>query len=90
MVDIVLTGTSCFFSNCVLGLFLGPNEQEDTTVLSFFFNKIVSVVDHLNGLLQIDDVDAITFRKDIRLHLRVPTTGLMTKMYTSFKKLFHA
>ena len=35
-----------------------------------------------NGLLQIDDVDAVSLGEDVRSHLGVPTSCLVTEMDT--------
>ena len=42
--------------------------------------KIASRFKLLEGLAQVDDVDAITGIKDELLHLRVPPFGLVSKM----------
>ena len=44
-----------------------------------------SLLEAICGLVEIDNVDPVARLKNIRLHLRVPTTGLMTKMDTSFQ-----
>ena len=49
----------------------------------------ISFVKLLYCLLQIDDINTISFCEDVLCHLRVPSSGLMTKMYASFKELFH-
>ena len=39
------------------------------------------------SLIEVDDVDLVTFFKDVRLHLRVPALGLMTKVDPCFEQL---
>ena len=40
-------------------------------------------------LLEIDDVNPVTFAKDVGSHLRVPEAGLMSEMDTRFQHLSH-
>ena len=39
----------------------------------------------LYSLLQVDDVDAVSFRENETCHFRIPTTGLMTKVNACFE-----
>ena len=41
----------------------------------------------VDGLLEVDDVDAVALGEDEALHLGVPTTGLVTKVNPSLKQL---
>jgi hypothetical protein len=41
-------------------------------------------------LLQVDDVDAVALRKDVRAHLGVPTAAAVAKVHTGFEQLLHA
>ena len=50
--------------------------------------KLVSV-DVGQGLLQVDDVDAVAVGEDEATHLRVPTTGLVAEVDTGIEKLAH-
>ncbi len=43
----------------------------------------------LEGLDEVEDVDAPTLAVDEPLHLRVPTTGLVAKMHASVEELLH-
>ena len=38
---------------------------------------------------RVDDVDLVPLAEDVRRHLRVPVTGLMTEMHASLKHLAH-
>jgi len=40
-------------------------------------------------LLEIDDVDLVSFAEDVLCHLRVPEAGLMSEMNTRFQHLSH-
>jgi hypothetical protein len=43
----------------------------------------------LDGLLEVDDVDAVSGPEDEGAHLGVPTTGLVTEVDTGLEQLFH-
>ena len=47
-------------------------------------DEITGFVQHDGGLLQIDDVDAITLSEDILLHAGIPAAGLMPEVGTGF------
>jgi hypothetical protein len=40
-------------------------------------------------VLEVDDVDSVTFAEDELGHLRVPEAGLVSKMNTRFQHLSH-
>src|SRR5439155_16602060 len=44
----------------------------------------------LEGLLEIDDVDAAALAEDEPLHLRVPAARLVAEVHSGFQKLSHA
>ena len=50
---------------------------------------INKAIEFLNGLLQVNDVDAVALGEDVLCHLGVPAAGLMTEMHAGFEKLFH-
>ena len=52
-------------------------------------DKGVRVLRHRQALFKVDDVDFVTCAEDVGCHLRVPVTGLMTKVHASLKHLAH-
>ena len=54
-----------------------------------FADELVRAVDVLQGLLQVDDVDAVALGEDEPLHLRVPAPGLVSEMDTCVQHLTH-
>ena len=52
-------------------------------------NEHISFFKLLNGLVKVDDVNAVSFGEDVLSHLRVPTSGVVAEMYAGFEKLFH-
>lgn len=88
-VDIEHASTGGFFLDCALGLFLRSNEENLTALGHQFTQEVVAFFYFLDGLLQVNDIDSVAFREDVRSHLRVPAASPMTEVYACFKKLFH-
>ena len=82
LVDIEGTGTKSFRKNRSLCLLLGTDEENLSTVLGQFLESVVCRVEHLLGLSEIDDVDAVLGSVDVRAELRVPLASLMSEMNT--------
>ncbi|MNI50788.1 hypothetical protein D3C73_1054770 [compost metagenome] len=53
-------------------------------------DELVGAVDVGQRLLEVNDVDAVALREDEALHLRVPTTGLVSKVDAAVKQLAHS
>ena len=73
-----------------MSLLLGADKKN---LLAFFrdiTNKAVSSPEVTNRLLQVDNVDPVTSPENIRLHLGVPATGLVTEMNAGLQQLFHS
>jgi hypothetical protein len=64
----------------VLSLLLGADEQHGSTVGDRVTDQGVGRLDALQGLLQVDDVDAVAVSEDEALHLRVPAPGLVAEV----------
>ena len=43
----------------------------------------------MNGLVEIDDVDAVALGKDVGLHLRIPAFGLVTEVNAGLEQRLH-
>ena len=50
-------------------------------------DEFEGIVDVAQRLLQVDDVDAVALGEDEALHLRVPTTGLVSKVNAAVEQL---
>ena len=72
-----------------LGLLFGADEQDALAFHRDVADESISFINLADCLLQVDDVDAVTFGEDVLRHLRVPPAGLMTEVYAGFQKLFH-
>ena len=80
VVDIKHPTAFGLFGNGVHGLLFSAHEQDEAAVGHLFHHGIVGNLKELDGLLEIDDVDAVSGPEDIRLHLGVPAAGLMSGM----------
>ena len=52
-------------------------------------DEAVGLLDQPEGLLQVDDVDAVALAEDEPLHLRVPATGLVPEVHPRLEQLPH-
>ena len=88
-VDVVLTAAGSLVLDGFLSLLLGAHEQQGLAVLRQLTDEVVSLLQLLHGLLQVDDIDAVALRVDIGSHLGVPATGLMTEVDACFQQGLH-
>ena len=72
-----------------MGLLLGAHEQQALAVLRQLTDEVVSLLQLLHGLLQVDDIDPIALSEDVGSHLGVPPTGLVAEVYAGLQQLFH-
>ena len=78
-----------FFSDRILSLFLCSDKQDRCSCCCHFTDKSISFFYFFHCLLQVNDINTITFGEDVPCHLRIPATGLMPEMNACFKQLFH-
>ena len=79
----------CMGTHGVARSALGTDKQHFAAVRNYGLDERISVPSHWQALLKIDDMDLVTFAEDVGCHLRIPVTGLMTKMHASLKHLAH-
>ena len=72
-----------------LSLLLGADEQDVAAAGDGLLDEVVGSVDALDGLRQVDDVDAVALGEDEALHLGVPASGLVAEMDTALQELAH-
>ena len=65
------------------------DEQYAATARHHVANRGHGAVQHGDALLKVDDVNAVAHAENIRLHLRIPTTGVVTEVNAGFQKLAH-
>ena len=88
-VDIVHTYAGSLFLDCLCRLLLGADEKDALAVCGNIANEVVSLFELLDGLLQVDDIDAVTLHVDVLGHFGVPAAGLVTEVDTGFQQLLH-
>jgi len=90
VVHIVHPAAFGFFLDDILGLLLGADEEHRAAGGGEVAREVERRAEHLHGLLQIDNVDAVAGAEDVLLHLRVPPAGLMAEVNAGLQKLLHA
>ena len=86
-VDVVHTATLRLFADRLGSLLLGADEQQGAAVCGQVTHEVVRFHKLLDGLLQVDDVDAVSLREDVLLHLGVPASGVVSEMDAGFQQL---
>ncbi len=85
LIDIIHAAALGFRFDRFLGLFLGADEENGAAVSHDLFDKFLGFDQQFDRLLQVNDMNAITFGEDIFLHPGMPTAGLMTEMSSGFQ-----
>jgi hypothetical protein len=78
-----------FLKDSVLGLLLGPDEQQLTPVRNSVDHEIMGDFKKLDGFLEINDVNAVARPKNERFHFGIPTPGLVPEMDPRFQEFLH-
>jgi hypothetical protein len=73
-----------------LGLLLGSYKKDGSAVFDDLLDIVQGVFEHLDGLVKIKNVNAVSGAVDVSLHLGVPASCLVTKVHAGFQELFHA
>ena len=68
---------------------LGPDEQDAAALGDRIGYRDQRLMKQRHGLGQINDVDIVSFTKNIGGHFRVPVTGLMPEMDAGLQHLAH-
>jgi hypothetical protein len=89
LVDVGHVATLRFFLHSFARGTLGADEQHLAAVRHNALHEVRSVRVHGLRLLEVDDVDLVSFAENERSHFRVPETGLMSKMDARFQHLSH-
>src|ERR1700688_4333814 len=89
LIDVEHPATLRFFGNRVLRLALSTHEQHNAAIVCKILHKLRCLFEHLQGLLQVDDVDPVALSEDVLLHLGIPALGLMPEVDARFEQLLH-
>ena len=73
-----------------LGLALGADEQHFAAVGHGVHHFVVGGAEQLDGLLQVDDVNAVAGAEDVGAHFGIPAAGLVAEVHAGFQHLLHA
>ncbi len=90
LVHVVLLAARGFFGDGFLRLALGADEQHRLALRGHLAHVPHRVLEQLQRFLQIDDVDPITFAKDVFFHLWIPALGLVPEVNACFEQFLHA
>src|SRR5436189_1636185 len=90
MVDVGHRDALRLLRDRVNGLLLRPDEEDRAAALGEVSRERSRLLEQLEGLLQVDDVDAAPLAEDEPLHLRVPAARLVAEVDSGFQKLSHA
>src|SRR5207302_103938 len=77
------------FRHRFLRLAFGTDEQYVLSLRGHLAHESGRVLKHLQGLLQVDNVDSVTFAEDVFLHLWIPALGLVPEVNACFEQFFH-
>ena len=72
-----------------LDLLLGAHEQDAAALSDTVAREVVSLLEHLDRLFEVDDVNPLALREDVAGHLWVPLACAMPEMHTGFEQFFH-
>src|SRR5262249_53769132 len=77
------------FGNDVLRLALRADEQNSAALGGEAAHEFFGVAEQLDGLAQVDDVDAVPFAEDVLLHLRIPAFRLVAEVHSGLQQILH-
>jgi hypothetical protein len=89
LVDIAAFTPAGRFPDDILRLLFRADKQDIFTRLGHTLEELKRFLENLDGLLQVDDIDAVSLAEDILLHFGIPPFGLVAKMNTRFQEFFH-
>ncbi len=89
LVDVRHVDAARLVGDGLLRLLLRADEHDRAAVGDGLADELVGPVDVGQGLLQVDDVDAVALGEDVALHLRVPAAGLVPEVHTGVQQLLH-
>ena len=89
MVDERLAHPVGFFLDDLARAALGAHEQDLVVGSGHFFDHIDHLVERRKRVLEVNDVNLVAGTEDVLGHLRVPVTGLVTKVCTCLEQVAH-
>ena len=89
-IDVAHAGALGFSSDDLATAALRVDEQDLAALGSEVVRELLGFSELRNRLLEVDDMDVVAGAENVLSHLRVPETGLMAEVATSFKHFTHA
>ena len=87
MVDEMLAAGARCFSDRLLRLTLGADEQDLAASRNGVGDKVECPCEQRHALREVKNMDAVAGAEDIWFHLRVPAVGLVAEMRSGFNQL---
>src|SRR5690606_10291966 len=81
--------TCSFFGDDFASSALGAHKQDGTATSSQLAHELGSFLEFDDSVFEVDDMNFVTLAKDVRCHLGIPVTCLVTKMDTGFQHFSH-
>ena len=72
----------------MLGLFFSSYEEDSLALLGNGFQFFCGLVDFSDGLVKVDDVNAVALHEDVGSHGRIPFAFEVAKVTACLKKSF--
>ena len=88
-VDIWLAGPGCLLGDGLLGLLLGPHEQDAVAPGNRVAYETQRHIKALVGLGKVNDVDPVALRENERAHLGIPAARLVAEVNAGLQELPH-
>ena len=89
VIHVVHSAAARLFGDGFLRLTFRADKKDRFALAAQLADVAAGVAEHLEGLLQINDVDSVAFAEDILLHLRVPSPRLVAEMHPGLQQLLH-
>src|SRR5215475_6707205 len=91
LVDVELIAAKRLLFDRILGLTFRSDKKHGLVgaLTRHVLEELHCLFKHPLSFLQIDDVNAVAFPKNILLHFRVPTTNLMPEVDSRFEQFLH-
>ncbi len=70
-------------------LALGADKQDTAVIGDDAAHGSQGLVQHGDGLAEVDDVNVVANAEDVRRHTGIPALGLVAEMYAGFDELAH-
>src|SRR5581483_4125665 len=89
VVHVKHAGAPRLFGNRVLRLALGAHEEQDLALGRQVLHELGGFLEHLQRLLQVNDVNTVALSEDVLLHLGIPALGLVPEVDARFEQFLH-